>query len=271
MATVEFMCNLCSQKSVSEWDDLLREGPSCGSCGSSVRMREIVCAFQDSLSDELSSDFKVIGLSDADQIAEYFKKLIGSNYTNTFFDTHPKLDVCNLQKGSFATADVLVTSDVFEHVFFPLSKALEGSFDLLKPGGTMICTMPWNTWQSSVEHFPWMTSYSVHQQPNGNYVVVGIDATGSTRVVESPIFHGGPGNTLEMRKINIFVLVEDLKSAGFIDIIIHNEDRPEFGLRRPDGVVGVVTATKPKVQNYNEVVEEYNLVDMIKKLVKSWK
>lgn len=271
MKAFEFKCNLCNYLSNSEWDRLLRDGPSCDSCGSSIRMREIVCAFLDLYSVELSRDFKVVGLSDADLIADYFRKLIHHNYTNTFFDTHPKLDICNLQKDSFETADVLISSDVFEHVFFPLSNALEGSFNLLKPGGTLICTMPWTTWQSSIEHFPWMTSYSVHEQLNGDHVVLGVDSTGSKRRVENPIFHGGPGNTLEMRKINVFVLVEDLKRVGFTDIKIHHQDRPEFGIRRPDGVVGVVTAIKPKVQMYAEAVEQNNLVGSIKRLVKSRK
>lgn len=234
-------------------------------------MREIVCAFQDLHPGDLSKDFKIIGLSDANLIANYFENLLGGRYKNTFFDTAPKLDVSDLKPISFETTDVLISSDVFEHVFFPLSRALEGSYNLLKPGGRMICTMPWSTFQPSIEHFPWMTSYTVSKLSNEQYAVLGVDSTGAIRVVEEPIFHGGPGNTLEMRKINVLVLVEDLRKAGFVDIQIHNQDRPEFGIRRPDGVVGVVTAVKPKSEVDTSDCEPNGLLQKLKRIFNSCK
>jgi hypothetical protein len=81
--------------------------------------------------------------------------------------------------------------------------------------------------------------------------------------VTNPVFHGGPGNTLEMRKININVLVHELERVGFSEITIHDQNRPEFGIRRADGVVGVVTARKPHVVD-NELFESTLLKSMYK-------
>ena len=247
MSTQDFTCNLCGSVTEAIWEKLFREGPSCGTCGSSVRMREIVCAVNEIQHLFDASKLKIIGLSDAELVSDFFSQKFGNCYLNTYFDSEPKLDIGNLSKRSFASADLLISSDVYEHVFFPLHNSILGSFNLLKPGGHLVLTMPWNTWQDSVEHYPWMVSYSVHQDSEGIYSVIGIDQSGSERIVANPVFHGGPGNTLEMRKININVLVHELEQVGFIEVTIHDQNRPEFGIRRADGVVGVVTARRPHV------------------------
>jgi|694.fasta_scaffold19824_5 hypothetical protein len=217
-------------------------------------MREIVCAVNEIQRPSDSSKFKIIGLSDAELMSNFFNQKFGNCYLNTYFDSEPKLDIGNLSNRNFASADLLISSDVYEHVFFPLHNSILGSFNLLKPGGHLVLTMPWNTWQDSVEHYPWMVSYSVHQVSDGIYSVIGIDQSGSERIVTNPVFHGGPGNTLEMRKININVLVHELVRVGFIEIKIHDQNRPEFGIRRADGVMGVVTARKPHAVD-NELLQ----------------
>ena len=117
----------------------------------------------------------------------------------------------------------------------------------------MILTIPWNTWQGSTEHYPWMISYSMQLDQNGQYFVIGKDSRGDSRIILDPIFHGGPGNALEMRKINIHVLIHELHRCGFREIVVHQENRTEYGIRRADGVVGVVTAKNlPEKLNLEE-------------------
>jgi len=245
-------CNLCDTQLDSPWESLFREGASCSVCGSSVRMREVVCAVNEIENFFEPSQLNIVGLSDADLVAKYFKKKFGDSYQNTFYDSDPKLDIGNLSKRDFGSADILISSDVFEHVFFPLRNSILGAFNLLKPSGMLVLTMPWNTWQDSVEHFPWMVSYKVIQNSDGTHSVIGEDASGQSRNISNPIFHGGPGNTLEMRKINLFVLIDELERCGFTEVKVHNESRPEFGIRRADGVVGVITAQRsPIVKRVN--------------------
>lgn len=157
---IKFNCNLCGGSSSAEWGTLLREGPSCSTCGSSVRQREVVNAVEEILRAD-KKVINVIGLSDSPQIETYFKSHEKVNYTNTFIDTDPLLDISAPALKWADSADVLISSDVFEHVFFPISKSLCGSFKILKNGGYIIITMPWNYLGPSIEHYPWMVSYEV--------------------------------------------------------------------------------------------------------------
>ena len=242
MSNTEFKCPLCLKMSTVLWETLLREGPSCLNCGSSVRMREIVSAFVGFVENQIASDALIIGLSDSEQIEQYFNERFSEKYQNTYLDTEPKLNVVDPNSYQENLADVVISSDVFEHVFFPLSDALVGCQRILKPGGFLITTMPWTTFEPSVEHYPWMVSYTVQKMSDGNFMVIGTDKSGSPRVVENPIFHGGPGNTLEMRFINLFVFQDELVKAGFRLISTLLDDEPSYGIRRPEGRVGCIVA-----------------------------
>lgn len=224
------------------WSSLLREGPSCLHCGSSVRMREIVSAFKGYVETQIAHDAKIIGLSDSEQVENYFKLIFTERYQNTYLDTDPILNVIDSSTYQENSADVIISSDIFEHVFFPLSDALMGCRKILKPGGFLITTMPWTPFEASVEHFPWMINYVVQEMKDGKYVVIGTDKSGNPRVVDDPIFHGGPGNTLEMRRINLHVFQDELIKAGFKLISTLLDDEPEYGIRRPEGRVGCIVA-----------------------------
>lgn len=243
MAVTEFACNICQSVNRVEWETLFREGPSCEICGSSVRMREIVDAFLALV----SKGFRfrnAVGLSDVEQIATFFAKIPNLNYTNTFLDTEPRLDISNVGPEDSAKYDLIISSDIFEHVFFPLRNSLKGCFDLLTSKGVLICTMPWNTFGNSIEHYPWMRSYNVHFSKSGEVILIGIDADGNKRIIKDPIFHGGPGNTLEMRRINVYVLIDALRDVGFQDFDLRDMSVVSAGIRRADGVVGTLIAFK---------------------------
>ena len=92
-----FKCNICGNYNISGQMD--REFPSCNNCRSSVRMRSIIHI----LSVELFGvsiplidfpqrlDITGLGISDWDGYARILSQKTG--YTNTFFDTDPKLDI----------------------------------------------------------------------------------------------------------------------------------------------------------------------------------
>src|SRR5208337_5051049 len=63
-------------------------------------------------------------------------------YRNTFFHSEPKLDITNPPDSMRGSLDFLISSDVFEHVLPPVSKAFAGAFDVLKPGGHLILSAP---------------------------------------------------------------------------------------------------------------------------------
>ena len=124
---------------------------------------------------------------------------------------------------------------------FPFEKAILGCFDILKPGGWLLLTTPYFKGASFVEKYPWMKSYEVSE----GGVVTGSDGINETVVVD-PCFHGGPGNTLEMRIFSPEVLNLSLKQAGFENIRFLEEDVYEFGILRSVSKMGTIIARKPK-------------------------
>ena len=183
---------------------------------------------------------KVLGLSDHAAI----QKFVGSlevMYVNTFFDVEPQLDISNPSVNWQSFADVLISSDVMEHVMPPISKAFEGHYKVLRPGGRLILTTPYFHQSIYLEKYPHMSGYIVDEQANvfahgHNYE--------SLKIVD-PVFHGGPGNTLEMRIFAPEIIREGLEVAGFEDIVFNEADIPENGIIRSATNMGTITARKP--------------------------
>ena len=63
--------------------------------------------------------------------------------------------------------------------------------------------------------------------------------------LDNPVFHGGPGNTLEMRILTPEIIREGLEVAGFKDVVFNEADVPEYGIIRSATSVGTITARKP--------------------------
>jgi SAM-dependent methyltransferase len=163
------------------------------------------------------------------------------DYQNTFFDIEPCLDICNPSKAFKHKADILISSDVMEHVMSPFEKAFIGTFDVLKPGGYVILTTPYFHDMAFVDKYPWMKSYKV----NSNHEVTGYDGE-FDRLAFDPIFHGGPGNTLEMRLFTPETLLYALEKTGFVNIQFLEDDIPEYGIVRHNEKMGTIIAKRPE-------------------------
>lgn len=244
-----FTCNICGQPSVFAPVEDWREEPTCTHCRSSVRMRSIVYCLLDgllgragSLSDTAPRKLLGAGLSDWEGYAAPLAKLF--DYTNTFYHCEPRLDICSPGPERLGVYDFLISSDVFEHVPTPVSRAFDGAFSMLRPGGLLVLTVPFGWNPKTVEHYPDLESFAVVEL-GGRFVVVTHDKQGAFALDADPVFHGGPGTTLEMRLFSRGDLIDDLATAGFTDIVVHDETVPEWGIF-PRSVYGVpVTARKP--------------------------
>lgn len=168
-----------------------------------------------------------LGLSDWPGYAEPLARKF--NYTNTYFHQAPLLDVSMPICDRAATYDFVISSEVFEHVTPPVSRAFTGAYNLLKPGGHLILTVPFTNNPNTVEHFPDLHDYRIIQF-NEEYVLVNRARDGRYTLHENLIFHGGPGTTLEMRVFCEADLKRHLADAGFTDIQIFGEDVPEWGI-----------------------------------------
>jgi len=233
--TSGFLCTICGAENV--FTDAVRhlEEASCTSCGSTARWRGVIHALTVGLygvsmpiaAMPTEPERVVIGLSCwpgyADRLAAKMQ------YINTYFHRAPMLDVCRPPSALERSADVVVSSEVFEHVVPPVHRAFTGAYALLRPGGLLVLTVPRNRHGETEEHFPDLHEHTLSEE-DGAWVLRNVTTTGEVQEFRDLVFHGGPGSTLEMRKFSTESVVRHLEEAGFVDIRLLEEPVPEFGL-----------------------------------------
>jgi len=230
-----FQCNICGKTCIMPMGKLGRETISCMNCGSTVRMRAVIHAlstvlFSESLTLQnfpVQAHVRVYGLSDWDGYAIPLAHKLA--YTNTFYHQEPRLDITFAAPTLAGTLDILISSDVFEHVAPPISIAFENSFRLLKPGGTLILTVPYNFESETKEHFPDLFQYEIRKD-GGKPVLHNITRDDREQSFENLNFHGGAGETLEMRRFSWEGLKGELINAGFKRIEVLSEPNFKHGV-----------------------------------------
>lgn len=250
--TLDFRCNVCGEgnRDVALLLVMNREAPSCAHCGSSLRMRSIVhvlstALFEESLTlPEFPADKTLRGAGMSDWEG-YAKPLAGKfGYTNTFYHTEPHLDILDLAPEQEQSLDFLISSDVFEHIPPPVSRAFDNSLRLLKPGGLFLVTVPFGYQPETLEHFPELFDFHL-VDTNGKRFLHNKTRAGEEQIFDDLIFHGGDGFTLEMRFFSERDLCHQLRAAGFRDVQVHYSHQPEFGIIRQEALGGMpVTARR---------------------------
>lgn len=237
MESIQFTCNICGERSSLPVIQKHRELLHCAKCGSCSRFRGIIKALSDCVVDLKSPgplviwpEFKHIrglGMSDSDAYAVELARVF--DYTNTFYHCSPYFDVTNGESvRKYVDLDFIISSDVFEHIRFPVSKAFENIFSMLKPGGFLILSVPYLDGYETVEHFPHLHDYKM-VEVGGEYVLVNRRRNGSVEVHRDLIFHGGPGSVLEMRVFGEGDLFALLHNAGFDGVVAHAPNDAESG------------------------------------------
>lgn len=248
-----YRCNICGKKCIILVGQLGRETASCPGCGSTVRMRSIIHALSLVLFGESLAlpdfparpDVRVVGLSDWDGYAIPLARKL--RYTNTFYHKEPRLDITSIDPALENTLDILISSDVFEHVAPPVSRAFENSFRLLKPGGTLILTVPYTLETETVEHFPDLYRFEIRVIDNKR-VLHNTTREGHEQIFQSLNFHGGAGETLEMRRFSLDGLMQELEVAGFQKIQVLSAPDFEHGIYAGYRWSLPITAVKPGAQ-----------------------
>jgi len=189
-------------------------------------------------------DIVGIDMSGANTYADRLAKKLG--YTNTFLHRGPCLDINNPDVRWNDTCDFVISSDVFEHVAPPVSNAFSNTLRILKPDGVFILTVPYTKSGGTQEHFPDLHAYRVETR-NGRQVLINATADGRTQEFENLIFHGGEGETLELRVFSESGVIEELERAGFSNVRIHLEEYPQFGILWPQAWSLPISARRPSV------------------------
>lgn len=230
-----FDCNVCGA-TVSDLplDDFERDAPTC-ECGSTVRVRSIVHLLSTALFGNSKAlhafphDKRVVGIGLSDSPLYADELALRLDYTNTFFDTSPALDITNPPESLFATCDFVLSADVFEHVVPPAQRAFRSTYNLLKPGGVLVLTVPFGEIPETIEHYPRLADFRI--VPFGSeMLVLERDVDGRYHVHADAAFHDGPGRTLEMRIYARTHLLRLLHDAGFAEVTIFSQDVPRWGI-----------------------------------------
>jgi SAM-dependent methyltransferase len=231
---LRFRCNLCGSRCSMPESSLTREQPTCR-CGSSVRLRALIHVLSLELFGESLeiSDFPrspdIIGL-DMSGAATYAGLLAGRlGYTNTFLHKPPFLDITDPDSRWLGQCDFVMSSDVFEHVAPPVGCAFDNVLRLLKPEGVFVFTVPYAKTGETVEHFPELHDYRLEVR-DGKRVLVNRTVDGRAQHFDHLVFHGGEGETLEMRVFSESGVLGELHRAGFSDIRVHHEPCHEHGI-----------------------------------------
>src|SRR5437667_5241822 len=230
---VSFLCNICGQTNTIAV--LEHEDSSCAGCGSNVRLRALIYL----LSTELFGDgfilpdfprlpgIKGLGLSDQASYADPLVKKF--DYTNTYYDREPRLDITEAHPDRYGTCDFILSSDVFEHIAAPVERAFEEAYKLLKPHGVLCLSVPFSLDEQTVERFPDLHEYAIVDL-KGSPVLINRSKDGKLEIRDDLIFHGGVGATLEMRLFSQKGLQQKLCEAGFQDAAFMTEAVPRFGI-----------------------------------------
>jgi SAM-dependent methyltransferase len=232
---VDFHCNVCGAACAAPMDALQREKPSCRRCGSTVRTRTIVHLLTTELFGRSMSipelpmrrDLVGIGLSDSANYAGRLAEKLG--YTNTFFHMEPQLDITAVPERLTARYDFIISSDVFEHVAPPVSRAFVNARRLLKPHGVFVFSVPYTLDPETREHYPELHNYQI-VETDGEWRLENRTADGRRQVFQDLVFHGGPGSTLEMRLFSRSSLIREFSAAGFAGVRIAEEPRLDYGI-----------------------------------------
>ena len=218
-----WQCVICDARNVRddtvgldhyEPAEVERELDSCVACGSTWRQRATVVAVLHGLASmsgplpERPHDHSTsgLGVSDDSLVAAALSRAF--NYVNTDLHRFPRLDL-NDTSSVVEKFDFVTCSEVLEHVLPPVDDAIRNLSGLLSVGGFAVVSVPIFADQFH-EHYPEIVSW----QRDGESLVW-FDREGTTRHDDAPRFHGGPGDTLELREWSDASFQESLIKAGF--------------------------------------------------------
>jgi SAM-dependent methyltransferase len=232
-SSARFTCNICGSPHEGDPSQIDRECLSCPQCKSTPRIRAVIYVLSMALFGRALAlpefprrpELTGLGLSDWGYVHGLASKF---TYRNTFYDEEPRLDITDAPRELHGSLDFLIASDVLEHVAPPVERAFQNSYQLLKPGGVFVVTVPYLLSGRNIEHYPTLNEYKIVDFA-GRQILVNKTVEGCWEVFDNLWFHGGPGSILEMRIFSHPDLLRQLEAAGFEEIIDWKDRRPEFG------------------------------------------
>ena len=197
-----------------------REDFQCKICGSSPRDRAVALAvrkikFFKTL--RLQRVQSAIGIADLIVIENFMNTIFGDRYVNYHFHKSPKIDITRIENESVFEADLVICSDVLEHVQAPVENGFFGLNKILKDKGILVMSVPHTDVSGShIEHFPILKDFRIIEEDKK--VLIGTDYEGNLFKKDELIFHGGDGEVLEFRVFSETSLKQYLSRSNFTKI-----------------------------------------------------
>lgn len=224
--TILFACNICGSDNEISVSSAHREMLKCVTCGSNARFRGVVKAIQTFVLNDSSVPLKEhgrvsgingIGMSDWPGYAQELERIL--DFQNTYYHTEPFLDVTDeVSCQKYRNLDFVISSEVLEHVGSPVTKSLEHIYNMLRPGGILVLTVPYLEGYETIEHYPHLNIFKI-TDTGGVFSIVNTRPDGAVEFHVNPKFHGGPGSVLEMRVFGEGDLLAMLRHTGFVEIL----------------------------------------------------
>ena len=155
---LDFVCNVCGTLHCERVAKFHRELAACPVCGASARFRGMVAALGQVLHMPAQvplidwperPDVRGLGMSDWPGYADVLARKMA--YVNTHFDKPPYLDILQPAPQYLGVHDVVLSTDVLEHVLAPVQKAFDHLLALLKPGGWLVFSVPYTTFGANTQ------------------------------------------------------------------------------------------------------------------------
>jgi len=234
------ICGVPIRVAEAVWSD--REARSCMACGSNMRFRSLIAAWQQAMPSigkpgvllDAARDKALVGLGMSDAGLYASVLAVKYAYANTFFHMEPRLDIRQPQARWLGRHDFVLSSDVLEHVDGDPAVAFANLRRLLKPGGVLAFTVPYGDNETTVEHYPDLHDYRIEGEGAAR-VLVNRTLEGIEQRFGNLCFHGGDGSTLELRIYALPDIERYLRQAGFDAIRVHRDELPQWGITARHG------------------------------------
>ena len=249
-----FKCNICGDLNDNNEEVYRRESIICNTCQSNVRYRSIMQILSSLIYEEqmcmqefpVNKEISIMGMSDSPAYANVLPSKF--NYLNTVYEGNGfHLDITNVPSSFQSKYNYVICADVLEHVPPPISRAFDGLFQVLKPGGYLILTVPYTLEKQTVEHFPNLHNFSI-EEVEGVLTLKNTTKEGIVEMHQDLVFHGNIQSSqgaLEMRVFCETDVFQNLSNSGFDEIRTAAFNNTEFGIKWEEMWSLPIIARKP--------------------------
>jgi len=179
---------------------------------------------------KINKNIKGIGMTDG-PLSQIFEEKF--NYTNTFYNTAPYLDIYNNDHiKNYNNLDFIISSEVFEYInpYPSLNTAFDNVYKMLSNGGVLIFSVPF-IYDKHKEYYPSLYNYTIKKN-NNEYVIYNKTKQNKKEIFNNVRVEEGTENIVEMRLFSKSSIIYFLEKSGFIDITFYEitEDMNKYGI-----------------------------------------